>query len=339
MPYPRQIAWAKFRVTMVCVVASLILITLFWLLTGGTLFQKKATLYLYIPDATGLERGAPVSVNGIDVGKVSAVGLSGSNQPNRIVRVSLSVSRPMLHLIPTDSTAQISNETMLGDKFVDVTSGRSPTHIKSRGEIQYQPPTTFVKTLDLEQFEQQLRILDATLRDIEEGRTPLGQFVIGDQMYRDVLSRVIDIQNALHRATNTATPLGRMFYTDQFYRTISDPLVSLDQSLAKIQSGQGTAGQLLRDSGEYEHLRSAAGDLRSSIANLRSAPFMQSDTQYTDWNRRLTSLAAAVDQFNSSPLFRTSLVYDNLTGFTRDLAESLRDFHENPRKYLWIKIF
>ena len=49
MPSARRVNWARFRVSMVCLVASLILLTLFYLLTGGTLFQPKATLFMYRP--------------------------------------------------------------------------------------------------------------------------------------------------------------------------------------------------------------------------------------------------------------------------------------------------
>ena len=84
MPSRRRVTWAKFRVAAVCVVAAVIVGTLVYVLTGGTLLQKKATVYLYIPDATGLTSDSPVRVDGIAVGKVASVDLSGSNKPDRV---------------------------------------------------------------------------------------------------------------------------------------------------------------------------------------------------------------------------------------------------------------
>src|ERR1035437_10717688 len=103
MPSERQIRWAKFRVLTVCAVAMVILSILAYLLTGGSVLTEKATMYLYIPDATGLGPGAPVRVNGIGVGKVRLVDLSGSTEPNRIVKVTLTVERDRLASIPDDS--------------------------------------------------------------------------------------------------------------------------------------------------------------------------------------------------------------------------------------------
>ena len=78
MPSPQQVNWAKFRACSVILAGLLILGTLSLLLTGGTLMQPKSVVYLYLPDATGVSAGSPVRVDGIGVGKVTLVELSGS---------------------------------------------------------------------------------------------------------------------------------------------------------------------------------------------------------------------------------------------------------------------
>src|SRR5664280_2925554 len=121
MPSARQVNWAKSRVAAVSVAAGVILAVLAYLLTGGTLLQERSALYLYIPDATGLGPGAPVRVDGIGVGKVRSVALSGSNDPDRIVKVAITAESDRLAQIPVDSVAQLSADTLVGDMFVDVT--------------------------------------------------------------------------------------------------------------------------------------------------------------------------------------------------------------------------
>ena len=44
------------------------------------------------------------------------------------------------------------------------------------------------------------------------------------------------------------------------YRQIGEPVAELDRSLALIQSGQGSAGQLFRDTAQYQQLRTTAQD-------------------------------------------------------------------------------
>ncbi len=339
MPSERQIRWAKFRVLTVSAAALVILSVFAYLLTGGTLLSQRAAMYLYIPDATGLGPGAPVRVDGIGVGKVRSVSLSGSSEPNRVVKVTMTVERGRLASIPDDSTAQIASETMIGDQFVDISSGTSRHFVSPGGEIAFKPSPALLKTLDLSQFEKQLKVVSALLDDIEQGRSDLGQFVMGDQMYSDLRKRFSQIESGIRAAASTSSNVGRELHTDQLYQQISRPLIELDRSLARLQSGQGDAGQLLRDSAQYEKLRSDMGDLRRSIADLRAAEFMQSDSLYTDWNRRVQSLIGSVDTFNRGPAMTTAQAYDNLNGFAHELQTTMRDFRQNPRKFMRIKVF
>jgi phospholipid/cholesterol/gamma-HCH transport system substrate-binding protein len=336
MPSPRQIHWAQFRALAVTVVATIILLVLLYLLTGGTMFQRKASLYMYISDASGLGPGSPVRVDGIGVGKVSNVKLSGSNQPARVVQVTMSVEFADMVHIPADSTADIGTDSLLGDKFIGIESGTSARHLAPGGEIARKPEAT---SLDLVQFGVELRTVDATLRGIEDGSSPLGQFVLGDGMYRDLLHRLDQIDRGLRSMGNTTTQIGRLLYTDKTFRKIDQPLLALDQTLARIQSGQGAMGQMVRDSAQYDQLRAALVDVSRSVDDFRSAPLVQSDAMYRQWNRELASMVQRVDELNGSPLFSSSEVYDNLNGLASQMRDAMRDFRGDPRKFLRLKMF
>ncbi|HZU24639.1 MAG TPA: MlaD family protein [Bryobacteraceae bacterium] len=337
MPSADRVAWAQFRVGLVAVVALIILGVLLYLLTGGMLFHERSTLYLYVPDATGIGPGSPVEVDGIPVGKVSSVALSGSADPMRVVRVTFWVPRSMLQTIPAESFAQLSVSSPVGDKYVDIT--RQGTGIRRPGtEVAYKEQPDLFKSLDLTGLEKQLRDVDALLADIQSGRSALGQFVLGREMYDDLRRRFAEIEQSVRKAANTTTPIGQALYTDRLYRRMLEPVQALDQTLAKIQSGQGM-GQLLRDTGTYAELRSTVHDLQQSVATLAASPFFQSDETYREWNRTVSSLIESVQQFNTSPMMTTSQMYDNLNGAARQFLGTMRDFHTNPRKYLKFKIF
>ena len=339
MPSVRRVNWAKFRVAAVFLVAVAILSTLVYLLTGGTLLQQKAVLYLYVPDATGVSADAPVRVDGIGVGKVSLVSLSGSGQPSRVVRVTLSVERDRLASIPVDSYAQLSTDTLIGDKFVDITSGKELNHIAPNSEITFKDQPELMKSLDLTQFQQQLRVADATLTDIEQGKSRVGQFIVGEAMYDDLLKDFADLQRTILSVASEKSTLGQALYSDEMYRQIGEPVAALDRSLALIQSGEGAGGQLFRDSAQYEQLRASAHDLQNSIAVLRSKDFMQSDRAYGEWTRYVTSLIRSVDEMAAGPQFNSSQVYENLNGLARETRATVRQFREDPRKFLRLKLF
>ncbi len=338
MPSAERVQWARVRVVAVSLVSFVILAVLLYLLTGGMLFKEKANLYLYIPDASGLTQGAPVEVDGITVGKVTGIALSGSRDPQRTVRVTVSVDRDTLASIPPDSWAQLSVESPVGDKYVDVTSvGFGPR--RANTEIIYREQPDVFKSLDLQQFEQQLREMDAILADIESGRSRVGQFVLGTQMYGDLRKRFTQVEHDIRTAARTTNAVGQALYTDVLYRQIMAPLVSLDAALARLQSGQGDAGRFLRDAAQYQEARALIADLGQTVSAMRASPLLQSDELYDQVNRGLASAIDAVAQANQIPMLQNSLTYDNLNGWSRELAAQLRDFREHPEKYLFVKVF
>ncbi len=339
MPSASRVHWAKFRVSVVSSVGVLILLTLVYLLTGGTLLEQKSTIYLYIPDATGLEKGSPVRVDGIDVGKVARVELSRQNDPNRVVRVVMTVERDRMEAIPADSYAELSNDSLIGDKFVDITSQKSSAHVQPFGEIHLKAPSAVMKNADLPTLEAQLRSVDALLADIQSGKNQMGQFVQGDQMYRDLRNSVGKIQNAFHDAVSTTTLVGDALYNETLYNNIAGPMRELDRTLGALQSGQGAGGQMLRDSAQYDSSLKQVRDLRDSIAQVRAGVWMQSDAMYKDWNRTLVSFIQRVDQVNADPMLNSTAAYESLTGMAREARDSVRDFRQDPRQYLRLKLF
>ena len=339
MPSAQRVAWAKVRVSAVVFVALAILGTIAYLLTGGTLLESTATLYLYVSDATGLGSGSPVRVNGIGVGKVQSVLLSGSTNPDRVVRITMIVERERLANITVDSTAQVASETAIGDKYVAISSGTSAGHVQPNGEVTLKRSSELLKTLDIGQFQKQVDGLDAVIGNIEQGKSLVGELVTGDNIYRSLLNRIGEIERAVRAVAVTNSAMGRELYTDELYRQIHDPLAKLDHSLAQIQSGQGGMGQFLRDPAQYQQFRGALENLRSSMADLRKQPFMNSEQAYTDWNRQVASLIRTVDDFNATPMMVTSALYDNLNGAATQMQHTMKEFRENPKKFLRLKVF
>lgn len=339
MPTARQVTWAKFRVAMAAVAAAAILSVVVYLLTGGALLTAKATVYTYIPDATALSSASPVRVNGVYVGRVQKVALSGSNVPNRVIRVTMEIEEDHLPDIPVDSFAQVSTDNVVGDKFVDITRGRSTTGIRPNAEVAFKAQPELLKTLDLQQYGQQVRKVEATLDDIEQGKSELGRFVLRDDVYNDLLRWVGDLQKGLRATTRTTETVGSLIYTDRLYRQIQEPAAELDASLARLQAGEGTLGRLLRDDSQYVQILRMIADLRKDVASLRSNQFLQSDEQYADWNRVLTSFIQNVDEIAAGPLLGTSADYESWNGLAKEMRNGLQDFRKDPKKFLRIKLF
>jgi phospholipid/cholesterol/gamma-HCH transport system substrate-binding protein len=108
MPIQNKARWAKLKVGVMAIAALVILGILIFLLTGNTNpFVPKAVLYTYMEDSAALAENAPVRLNGIVVGKVKKIALSGLNEPLKTIRMDLEIDNKFLPLIPVDSIAGI----------------------------------------------------------------------------------------------------------------------------------------------------------------------------------------------------------------------------------------
>ena len=342
MPSPERVRWAGFRSAVVAVVALSILSVLVYLLTGGTWLQPKAYLTTYIPDSTGLAPGADVQLNGVQIGTVEWLRLTRSRDPNRVVLVQLKIEAAYLPYIPDDSVTSLDSSNLLGDEYLSITMGHSPRHIPGGGELHFRPPTNMMQNIDLEQFEAQLRIIDRTIIDIQEGRGPLGQFVVSDVLYGQFLDGVANIEKRMRAATTSQTQLGQMLYSSSLYDGLSSQVRQLDDRLAELQSNP-----ILRDTRQYDQIRDQLAKLHQALADINAGKgagqWIASDSTWIAWNRLLAAWIADIDALNEGEagggILANSQTYDSLNGALHEIAATTKEFRQNPQKFLRLKIF
>lgn len=336
MPKPKRIQSAKYKIVVVAVTALAILGELVYLLSGGTLFTPKTHLRTYLADSAGLDPGAAVELNGVAVGVVESLRLTKSNDPNRVVEAQLKIEEGYLRHIPEDSVTAIASENLLGDEYIDITMGKSPRPVRPGGELRFRPPTNLLKSIDLEQFDAKLKSIDQMIRDAQAGKGNLGEFFISEQLYRDVLAKIANLERSLKAATGTQSRLGHLLYSTKMSDGISTSLRELDDRLAKLQ-----ASPFLRDSAPYDQIRDQITKLRNG---LPKGPWITSDADYVAWNRRLAAWIESVDALNSGEggmgqMLANAQSYESLAGSLQNLATTMKEFREDPQKFLRIKIF
>jgi len=109
------------------------------LLSSGFLVPKYQ-LRVYVPEASGFTVHAPVRLDGVDIGSVSAIrpaGASASHQ--RRVELILRVEKAYQSMILRDSTATLVSEGPLGNRYVNISRGLEGTVIKPGAEIPFMP--------------------------------------------------------------------------------------------------------------------------------------------------------------------------------------------------------
>jgi phospholipid/cholesterol/gamma-HCH transport system substrate-binding protein len=287
-----------------------------------------------------------VRLNGITVGEVEEVNLAPPGDPEKVVAIRMRVQTSALSEIPVDSVVEIGAENVLGEKTVEITKGGSIEAIRPGGTLRFEPPREIDRAQVIKSFESNLRRMDAVLDDIEAGRGGLARFIRDDSIYRQVNARLAEVQKGIEESSRAGT-LGRLINQEAQIRDARATLARYDKMLADVESGQGAAGGFLRDSSRYDSLLQQVRDLRGQISAIergegRVGRFVMSDDQYRQWNRSVEQLLVSVDRirFGEGPLgqlFVSAQLYESLNGSSKQLQEFLREFQENPRKFLRVE--
>ena len=228
---------------------------------------------------------------------------------------------------------------MIGDKYVDVQSGKSPQHIAPGGELNFRSQPELMSRIDLLQFQAQIDQIDGVITDLEQGRSLFGQFLQNEAMYTGLLKTLNQLEGAFHKALATTAQVGGALYTDAMYKQLQQPFQQLDQALAEIQSGQGPAGRFVNDPAAYEEWLQNIRDISKQVEAIATSDFFQSDETYRNLNQMVASTIAQVDEFNANTMLNNQAQYEAWAGAASQLRDTLRDFHRNPNSYMHFRIF
>ena len=114
MPSEKQLRWAQLRVGLTVLFASITLAVLVFLMTGTTgLFTKKLILFAYVDNASGLRGGAPVRLQGVDIGNVIGIRVVPNHSPYP-VEIKMKVSSRFAGFLRADSVVQLSTAAATG---------------------------------------------------------------------------------------------------------------------------------------------------------------------------------------------------------------------------------
>jgi phospholipid/cholesterol/gamma-HCH transport system substrate-binding protein len=335
-----RFAWA--RITIVISFAIVIIGTLVYVLSHGgrDLFQRSITLRTYLPDGTGLSPQGLVEIDGIPVGRIKSVGLSHSNEPSRIVLVEVSVRQRFLSAIPVDSKTEVTADNLLGDKYINIRKGVAGEFVKPGDELLPQPPNNNFNPADLiASLETSIKRISAILDLVEDPQSELGQLVQGDALYRQIRDDIAGIQTTMHKVASPSGVVGQAIFGHDLYDQLRQPFLDIDKLLASYQSGEGPIGHALATSDQYDQIRGQIADFHKSIADLKANQFLTSDDLYNNLLATIKNLDGIIGSIAAGPMLSNAQLYESLNGSSRAAEKFLKDFRQNPQKFLLLKVF
>ncbi len=342
----------KARVAGVILVGTAISLVLVYLLVGGgsDLFARRTTLITYRSDSGGLNTNSEVRLAGIQIGDVDKVELAGGLDSRRAVRVEMRVLARYLRQIPSDSQIDVNADSIVDDPFVEIDPGTSPLPIAEESTLPSKPAQEPTDRAELIQtLQQDTAQVNQIMIQVTSPDTRIGKFVTGEKEYDTLLSRVNVFDTALHRFLTPRSSLGQAFFSLEMYTKMNDLAASIDGTLVSIQNGEGTTGHLFASSQQYDEFVRRLTSLRNELADANSGKgqfgsLLHDDASYL----RIARLLAATDSMLASlnagegrygQLLANPQLYESLNGSLKSMETFLRDFHDNPQKYLRYKLF
>jgi phospholipid/cholesterol/gamma-HCH transport system substrate-binding protein len=335
-------------------IALIIVGVLVFLLTGNkNLFAADAIVYTYLADSAALARGSPVRLNGILVGEVKRVELTGDKTPRRQVRVHMEVEADRLRQIPVDSQAAIAAENVLGAKFINITQGKNTQTVAPGGEIPALDTTDFDEMMRqgntlLVQLQSILKRIDAVVGLIEVGKGSIGKLLVDEELYNRLLAIIRDSQQITQAMSSPKGTIGKLLYDDALHNDFRQTLGRVDTIIAELQAGRGTAGKVLKDEALYQDIRSVLAETRQMLADLNAGKgtagkLLKDEELHNQFRASLQKIDAMLDKINAGQgtvgqLLVNRQLYDSLNGATTELQQLMKDIRANPAKFLRIKL-
>ena len=265
------------KVGLLVVVAFVILgVAVFLVSERRNFFALKNRYFIQFETVLGLAPGSPAQLNGVTVGSVQRVVLPESVD-EEMLTVWINVDRRYGDRVREDSTARIKTLGLLGDKFIEISSGSADSPlIPSGGYIPAAAPTDVEKLL-----------------------------ATGGDAVQNTVAISYSLRNILARMEAGEGLLGELLTDSEAGRTAKQGLVAIMEAVRditlQIHSGQGTVGQLIMDDDLAVQLTASVNRFNTVLTSLEGGDGLIADLlQNPETRDRVQTLLANLDQTTES---------------------------------------
>ncbi len=360
MKRSNQISWAQVRGG-IFILLALIFFAGGVLLMGQKtkMFVNKGTMRIVMSDVVGLKVGAPVWLAGVDVGLVTDILFADPKNSNE-VSIDIEVDTNALKKIGTDSKITIKTRGLMGEKYVDILPSK---HYSDKPPALLQG-TSVAKLDDVIQkagdaFDKVNGIID----NINQGKGTLGKLSKDETLYSNVAQLAVEMKNLVVTINHGEGTLGKLNRDPEPYNKLISILNRADRTLQDIQSSEGTLNKLIYDKALYTKLTAladksiqAADDVRDLNKKIMSKEgtvgLLLNDREFYDKGISLLTKAEssvqAIEEVTAKikagdgtagKLVNDRVLYDKTNKMVDDLNALVKDFKDNPRKYIKFSVF
>ena len=356
MPSQKELKWSQLRVGLTVIFASLTLALLLFLISGPSgFFSKRITLKSYFDNASGLRKGAPVRLSGVDIGNVTAIQVvPDKDKQITPVEVIMKVSPKYGFNLRKDSVTALDTAGVLGETYLDIDSSQAvappaqdgdtlPTHVHPDfNEVVRSSEST------LQNMDALLKRADRILAFAESGKGSLGKMIYDPLLYDRLSQTVTEFKGIVDEVAQGQGSLGKLINNNDAYNKFVASLDKINMVTEDLQAGKGTAGKFLKDPTLYNNANDTIANLKKVTEDINAGKgtlgkLTKDEELAKKIDTTISKLAALTSDLEAGrgtvgKLFKDDALYNNANQMLTETQNLIKAVRENPKKYLSIKL-
>ena len=345
------------RVGLTVLFACIVMAVLIFLMSKTTgLFTPKLILKAYFENAGGLRVGAPVRLEGVDIGNATAIAVDPS-RPLTPVLVTMKVATKYRMGLRKDSVATLATAGVLGETFVDISNKEAKGPEAQNGDVLKTRETPDIQDVvrasqsTLQNVDILVRRLDRIVSAIERGEGSIGKAIYDPTLYNKLNTTLDEVQHLVAQVSEGRGSIGKLINSDELYNKLDDSVTKINKLVDEIDKGEGTVGKLIKDPSLNNNANQTIAKTnklmddinagKGALGKFAADPEFAKKLDDTITNLKVISDRLQAGEGSAGLLLKDPSLYTNADQMlveTRNLVKAVR---ENPKKYLTIhfKVF
>ncbi len=287
----------EIKTAILCITSILLFIWGYSFLKGKNLLSNNRTFYVQYDNVEGLETSAPVTINGLVVGKLNGISIDDATGK---LKVELQISSDFP--ISKSSVVSIYEPSFIGGKQVKIIPDLADKTMAESGDIlqgSVVPGLTQVLGQKLEPLQLKIeamivsadslignlnQVLDAkTKENLKSTIANLDKTMVEfhgaskslNGMLAENKTKISSTMTNLEKASTNFSSISDSLAKANLGKTVKDlqkTLATVDKIMSDMEAGNGTMGKLLKDDALYNNLSKTSKELDLLLEDVRLNP-------------------------------------------------------------------
>lgn len=343
MPRTRSLAWAELKIGVITIGALIIGAVLIFSLTGTRgFFWERYVLKTRLANVTGLAKGSPVRVAGVQVGSVKEVQFVGEQ-----VDVIFDMRNDLRDRITTSSIARLGSVSLLGEGAIDISPSSVGTPIPQWGYVPAgKPPLQIADITD--QASRSVDEITGLVRDLRAGKGTAGKLMTDDRLYLELQQFVATAGEVTRTIQQGRGTVGKLLNDRKAADALEASLTNLEMMTRRMNAGEGSLGRLMKDDAFAQSLNGATDNLRTLTDRLNrgegTAGKLMTDpalfNRLNDMSGRMNDLVTKLNagEGTMGQLLKDKQLYENMNNAVNDVRSLVTEIKKDPKRYLNVRV-